>query len=157
VDRYDLIFVFESLRERKQKVDYAKQKLAILKDNIKEDHSFLHKVIEHAKIFRPILSEEAEAMIIDYWSSLNILIFPTNRVLETIIRTSFAFARLHFSSIVTSEIAKEAIQFLTNMYNAFDRKNLRILLYLIDIEWNGIAAISSSSHLTLFHNSINPL
>ena len=48
------------------------------------------------------------------------LAFPTNRVLETIIRTSIAFARLHFSSIVTSEIAKEAIDFLTKMYHAFD-------------------------------------
>ena len=121
VDRYDLPFVFEPLRERKDKLSYAKQKLAILKDDIKEDHALLRKVIEHAKTFRPILSEEAEAMITDFWSSLNILVFPTNRVLETIIRISFAFARLHFSNIVTAEIAKEAIQFLTNIYNAFDR------------------------------------
>ena len=34
---------------------------------------FLRKVIEHAKMFNPLLSEEAEAMITDYWSSLNIL------------------------------------------------------------------------------------
>ena len=121
VDRYDLPFVFEPLRERKDKLSYAKQKLAILKDDIKEDHALLRNVIEHAKTFRPILSEEAEAMITDFWSSLNILVFPTNRVLDTIIRISFAFARLHFSNIVTAEIAKEAIQFLTNIYNAFDR------------------------------------
>ncbi len=121
VDRYDLIFVFESLRYREQKIGYAKRKMAILKSqDIKEDHTFLRKVIEHAKTFNPILSEEAEAMITDYWSSLNIIVFPTNRVLETIIRTSIAFARLHFSSIVTSEIAKEAIDFLTKMYRVFD-------------------------------------
>ena len=44
--------------------------MAILKSqDIKEDHTFLRKVIEHAKTFKPILSEEAEAMITDYWSS----------------------------------------------------------------------------------------
>lgn len=122
IDRYDFIFVFEPLREKEQKISYAKRKMAILKcHDIKEDHEFLRKIIEHAKTFKPVLSEEAEAMIIDYWSSLNILVFPTNRVLETIIRTSIAFARLHYSNVVTVEIAKEAIAFLTNMYHAFDR------------------------------------
>ena len=121
VYRYDLIFVFEPLRDRVQKISYAKRKIAILKSqDIKEDHAFLRKVIEHAKSFDPILSEEAEAMITDYWSSLNILVFPTNRVLETIIRVSIAFAGLHFSNIVTSEIVKEAINFLTRMYYTFD-------------------------------------
>jgi hypothetical protein len=32
-----------------------------------------------------------------------------------------AFARLHFSNVVTAEIAKEAIEFLTKMYRAFDQ------------------------------------
>ena len=66
------------------------------------------------------MSEEAEAMIIDYWSGLDTKIFPTNRVLETIVRASMAFARLHFSNLVTAEIAKEAIDFLNRMYRAFD-------------------------------------
>jgi len=59
VDRYDLIFVFESLKDKNQKVDYAKRKLAILKSReVKEDHEFLRKIIEHAKDFNPQLSEE---------------------------------------------------------------------------------------------------
>jgi hypothetical protein len=41
-------------------------------------------------------------------------------VLDTIVRISMAFARLHFSNIVTAEIAREAIEFLTKMYKAFD-------------------------------------
>jgi DNA replicative helicase MCM subunit Mcm2 (Cdc46/Mcm family) len=55
-----------------------------------------------------------------YWSELGANIFPTNRVLDTIVRISMAFARLHFSNIVTAEIAREAIEFLTKMYKAFD-------------------------------------
>jgi DNA replicative helicase MCM subunit Mcm2 (Cdc46/Mcm family) len=121
VDRYDLIFVFESLRDKDQKVDYAKKKLAILRDvNLREDHEFLRKVIEHAKTFNPELTEEAEAMIIAYWSALDTKIFPTNRVLDTIIRICKAFARLRFSNLITAKIAKEAIEFLTRMYQAFD-------------------------------------
>jgi DNA replicative helicase MCM subunit Mcm2 (Cdc46/Mcm family) len=121
VDRYDLIFIFESLKKKEQKLEYAKKKLAILKNkDIKEDYVFLRKVIEYAKTFNPELNEEAEAMIIDYWSGLDTKIFPTNRVLETIVRVSMAFARVHFSNIVTAEIAKEAIEFLTRMYQAFD-------------------------------------
>jgi|GEM_PF-1717052 len=121
VDRYDLIFVFESLKNKEAKVAYAKKKLRILKSkDVAEDHELLRKVIEHAKTFNPVLSEEAEAMIIDYWSGLDTKIFPTNRVLETIVRASMAFARLHFSNLVTAEIAKEAIDFLNRMYRAFD-------------------------------------
>ena len=93
VDRYDLIFTFESLKKKEQKADYAKKKLAILKNKeIREDHQFLRKVIEHAKTFNPELSEEAESTIIEYWSGLDMKTFPTNRVLETIVRMSMAFA-----------------------------------------------------------------
>lgn len=121
VDRYDLIFVFESITNKEQKVAYARKKLEILKDKeLKEDLELLRKFIEHAKTFSPELTEEAEAMIIDYWSGLDTKIFPTNRVLDTIIRVSNAFARLHFSNLVTAQIAKEAIDFLTRMYQAFD-------------------------------------
>jgi DNA replicative helicase MCM subunit Mcm2 (Cdc46/Mcm family) len=123
IDRFDLIFVFESLSGKEQKVKYANKKLEILKDQtIKEDHNFLRKIIEHAKTFNLTLSEEAEAMITDYWTGLDVKIFPTNRVFDTIVRVSIAFARLHFSNIVTAEVAKEAIDFLTDMYRAFDAK-----------------------------------
>jgi replicative DNA helicase Mcm len=122
VDRYDLIFVFGSLKKKEQKVEYAKKKLAVLKksNEIREDYDFLRKVIEHAKTFNPQLSEEADVMIIDFWSELDSRIFPTNRILETIVRVSIAFARLHFSNLVTAEIAKEAIDFLAKMFREFD-------------------------------------
>jgi DNA replicative helicase MCM subunit Mcm2 (Cdc46/Mcm family) len=83
VDRYDLIFIFESLKKKEQKVEYATKKLAILKNkDIKEDYAFLRKIIEHAKTFNPELSEEAEAMIIDYWSGLDTKIFQPTESLK---------------------------------------------------------------------------
>jgi hypothetical protein len=59
-------------------------------------------------------------MIIDYWSSLDSTIFPTNRVLETMVRVSMAFARLHFSNVVTGEIARKAMEYVRAMFQSFD-------------------------------------
>ena len=69
VDRYDLVFVFEPLKDRVQKVSIRKAK-----DGNSESSGhkrgftpFLTKIIQQAKTFNPELSEEAEAMIMDYW------------------------------------------------------------------------------------------
>ncbi|CAN5476243.1 hypothetical protein BH18THE2_BH18THE2_27600 [soil metagenome] len=124
VDRYDLVLVFEALKGREIKAAYAKKKLQILRKSLDgetvEDCTFLRKIIEHARTFNPQLSDEAEVMIIEYWSGLDSNIFPTNRVLETIVRVSMAFARLHFSDEVTAAIAKESIDFITRIFKIFD-------------------------------------
>jgi replicative DNA helicase Mcm len=124
VDRYDLVLVFEPLKDKESKANYAKKKLEILRKSqngeTTEDYTFLRKIVEHARTFNPQLSDEAEAMIIEYWSSLDTKIFSTNRVLETIIRVSIAFARLHFSNEVTVEIAKKSLAFITRIFKAFD-------------------------------------
>ena len=97
VDRYDLIFVFESLKNKEAKVAYAKKKLTILRSkDVAEDHELLRKVIEHAKTFNPGLSEEAEAMIIDYWSGLDTKIFPTNRVRHNLYRAFDGLCKTSF-------------------------------------------------------------
>jgi hypothetical protein len=85
-----------------------------------QDYTLLRKVVKHAKSFQPQLNEEAENVIIQCWAGLSSSAFPTNRIFETIVRTSMAFARLHFSNIVTLDIAKEAIDFLGKMYKEFD-------------------------------------
>lgn len=116
--------VFESLKDKEKKLEYAKKKLKLLRrnevDRVMGDLEFLRKVIQHAKTFNPQLSEEAEAMIIEYWSSLDIKIFPTNRLLETIVRVSKAFARMHFSDEVNVAITRESLVFITRMLKAFD-------------------------------------
>jgi DNA replicative helicase MCM subunit Mcm2 (Cdc46/Mcm family) len=125
VDRYDFVLVFQAFSNQKQKANYLSKKLEIIKQlrlgELTVDYTFLQKLIQRAKSFDPELSDEAKAMIIDYWSKLDSRIFPTNRVAETIIRTSIAFARLHFSNIVTVDIAKEAIDFITELFKEFDK------------------------------------
>jgi DNA replicative helicase MCM subunit Mcm2 (Cdc46/Mcm family) len=126
VDRYDYVLVFKATTEREKKLDYAKQRLGLYRQlqdgELVVDYTFLQKFIQHARSFESVrISEEAEAMIAEYWSKLDSRIFPTNRVLETIQRTSMAFARLHFSNTVTVDIVNEAVAFITEMFQEFDQ------------------------------------
>jgi replicative DNA helicase Mcm len=141
LDRYDLIFVFKSLRNEQEKIQYAKSKFEIFRKyrnngngngnanadeedqqlQRQEGYVCLRKIIKHAKSFEPELSEEAENMIMQCWTQLSSNAFPTNRIFETLTRVSITFARLRFSNVVTLEIAKEAIDFLTKMYKEFDQ------------------------------------
>jgi DNA replicative helicase MCM subunit Mcm2 (Cdc46/Mcm family) len=130
VDRYDFVLAFQATTRQEDKRQYAEKRLDIVEkfndnafvDAVATDYTFLQKFIQHAKTFSPVeISEEAKAMIIDYWSKLDNRIFPTNRVLETIRRTSIAFARLHFSNVVTVGIAKEATDFITGIFSEFDK------------------------------------
>jgi hypothetical protein len=59
-------------------------------------------------------------MIVEFFSNLDTKHFPTRRVLDVATRVSMAFARLHFSDIVTAEIAKKALDFLGNIFREFD-------------------------------------
>jgi DNA replicative helicase MCM subunit Mcm2 (Cdc46/Mcm family) len=140
LDRYDLIFVFKPIKDNVEKIQYAKSKFEIFKkyhngnDNgngnaqqleepqqqQQQDYTRLRKIIKHAKSFEPELSEEAENMIIQCWAGLSNNAFPTNRIFESMVRLSMAYARLRFSNVVTLEIAKEAIEFLTKLYREFD-------------------------------------
>jgi DNA replicative helicase MCM subunit Mcm2 (Cdc46/Mcm family) len=112
-------------------MQYAKNKFEIYRkyrsndndgdqEHRKTNYSFLRKIIKHAKSFQPKLSEEAENLIMQCWAGLDSNVFPTNRMFETIVRVSIAFARLHFSNVVIAEIAKEAINYLTKMYREFN-------------------------------------
>jgi DNA replicative helicase MCM subunit Mcm2 (Cdc46/Mcm family) len=135
IDRYDLIFVFKALKDNEAKIQYAKSKFEIFRKynnnnnnnnnsgkqkQTEEDYTLLRQIIKHAKSFEPELSEDAENMIMQCWAGLSSSAFPTNRIFETLVRISMAVARLRFSNVVTLEIAKEAIDFLTKMYKEFD-------------------------------------
>lgn len=128
LDRYDLIFVFKPLTDQDAKMQYAKSKFAIFKrysslqpqEQSINDYTLLRKLIKHSRSFQPQLSEEAENIIMQCWTRLSSNAFPTNRIFETIVRLSMTFARLRFSNVVTAELAKEAIDFLSKMYREFD-------------------------------------
>ena len=127
IDRYDLILVFKESTSKSERERYARQKLAMLERTFKDeinpelDYILLRKIIQHAKTFNPTeFTEEAQSMLVEYYSSLNATIFPTRRALDDATRVSMAFARFHFSDIVTAEIAKKALDFLAEVNRAFD-------------------------------------
>jgi DNA replicative helicase MCM subunit Mcm2 (Cdc46/Mcm family) len=127
IDRYDLIFVFKEESDKAEREKYARQKLVILQRTLKgeinpeQDYIFLRKIIQQAKTFNPTeFTEEAESMLIQFYSNLNTTRFPTRRVFDVATRVSMVFARLHFSEIVTGEIAKKALDYLTELFKEFD-------------------------------------
>ena len=123
VDGFDLILVFTPITASEEKQEYARNRLKSIENSesiLKEQEEgilFLRKSIEYAKSFVPQLNEEAEAMIINFWSHMR----GTNRNLESIIRVSKAFGRLHFSHVVDATFAKEAIEYMAEQFNEFDR------------------------------------
>ena len=127
IDRYDLIFAVKEKTGKAEREEYAWQKLKILERTFKYEINpelnciLLRKIIQHAKTFNPTeLTEEAQSMLVEFFSSLNESIFPTRRALDVATRVSMAFARLHFSDIVTAEITKKALDFLAKIFREFD-------------------------------------
>jgi DNA replicative helicase MCM subunit Mcm2 (Cdc46/Mcm family) len=127
VDRYGLIFAFKDTADVHARKKYAYEKLAVLQRTFKgeidteSDYKLLRKIIQHAKTFNPTeLTEEAQTMIVEFFSNLNTKHFPTRRVLDVATRVSMAFARLYFSDIVTADIAKKALDFLRDVFREFD-------------------------------------
>jgi hypothetical protein len=59
-------------------------------------------------------------MIVEFFANLDVTNFPTRRILDVATRVSMAFARLHFSNVVTAEIAKKALTFLADVFRDFD-------------------------------------
>ena len=116
IDRYDLIFATKDSTSKSERENYARQKLAILERTFRDeinpesDYILLRKIIQHAKSFNPVeLTEKAKSMITEFYSSLDATKFPTRRVLDVATRVSMAFARLHFSDLVTGEITKRRL------------------------------------------------
>jgi DNA replicative helicase MCM subunit Mcm2 (Cdc46/Mcm family) len=127
VDRYDLVFAFRDETGLHARKKYGYEKLAILQKSLNNeidsdtDYKLLRKLIQHAKTFNPTrLTEEAHTMIVEFFANLNTINFQTKRVLDVATRVSMAFARLHFSEVVTAEIAKKALDFLAKVFKDFD-------------------------------------
>src|SRR5437667_2808196 len=73
------------------------------------DYTLIEKFIEYGRTITPTLTQQARAYLGEFYVKLtrtdNNFIFNT-RTLESIIRISKAFARLHLSDTVDQEIAR---------------------------------------------------
>jgi DNA replicative helicase MCM subunit Mcm2 (Cdc46/Mcm family) len=127
IDRYDLIFAFKDTENKEDKQEYGRKKLEIVQKSLNGeinpeiDYILLRKIIQHAKTFNPIeFTEEANSMLVGFYSNLGATVFPSRRVFDVATRVSMAFARLHFSDVVTAELAKKALDFLRDVFKEFD-------------------------------------
>jgi replicative DNA helicase Mcm len=115
-DRFDLLFVFRTARDRKMIADYAFRKTDphMMSDKLYEEeeknHDFIKKYILYCKAFHPQLSEDARIMLCDYYSSIAIN-FGSPRVLDGLYRTSHAVARLKQKDVIDCEDVKEVMEF----------------------------------------------
>jgi DNA replicative helicase MCM subunit Mcm2 (Cdc46/Mcm family) len=116
LDRFDLIFVFRTVRDKKKIAEYAFKKTDpgmmsnALDEEENQNYEFLRKYILYCKRFHPTPSEEARIMLCDYYTNVATK-FGSPRVLDALIRISHAIARLKQKDIVDIEDAKEAMEF----------------------------------------------
>jgi len=136
--RFDLIFVIRDVPERAVDEQIASHIMAIRRSRTfvqkpPLDIDFLRKYLLYCKNIQPVITPEAERMLIDFYlemrSQVESQAIPvTPRQLESLIRLAIARARLLLRNEVTKEDAAEAITLTKNMLYtvAIDKKTGKI-------------------------------
>jgi replicative DNA helicase Mcm len=116
IQRFDLIFIFREVTDSDTLRKYAKERDEIAKNfetGVYElDEEFLRKYMMYARMFNPILTEDAKIMLREYWIGMakaDVKGLP--RKLETLERIAISIAKLKLKNIVDVEEATEAMQF----------------------------------------------
>lgn len=136
--RFDLIFVIRDVPERVVDEQIASHIMAIRRSRSFAqkpplDIEFLRKYLLYCKNINPVITPEAEKMIIDFYLEMRSqtesqAIPVTPRQLESLIRLAMARARLLLRNEVTRDDVAEAITLTKNMLYtvAVDRKTGKI-------------------------------
>ena len=86
MDRFDLIFVLSESEDEEELREYAEQKLEKLSKKIPNYNRYLKMHIAIAKKIKPVLTEEASKLIIEYYINLtkssSVLKFRSKRMLR---------------------------------------------------------------------------
>jgi len=124
--RFDLIFVLKDKPDRTKDEQLARHVLEIHRkgDYVKTppvEFSILRKYIAYAKKLNPILTEEAQEIILDYYLRMRAtnsesMITVTPRQLEGLVRLATSGARLLLREKVTEDDAMQAISLVRRMY-----------------------------------------
>ncbi|MDP9289511.1 MAG: AAA family ATPase, partial [Thermoproteota archaeon] len=116
LDRFDLFFVFRTVREKTKIAEYAFKKTDphMMSDALQEqedkNYDFLRKYVLYSKRFHPNLSEGARIMLVEYYFNIAIK-FGSPRILDALLRITHAIARLKQKEIVETKDAIEAMEF----------------------------------------------
>ncbi len=110
IDRFDLIFVVRNMRDKLELRSYASKKLDLCGRKIIPDYTqYLRKYIEYSKRFNPVLSKEAEHMLMGFYVNIASS-YGSPRILESLIIIAKMIARLKLKTIVDAEDAYESQQ-----------------------------------------------
>ena len=109
LDRFDQISAFDDFSSLEESRMYAQRKVELSKRNIVHNYNYLRKYLLHAKTINPILTPEAQSMLVEFWLELKSKNIAGNRTLDSLIRVAKAFARLRLTSTVGSEIIAEVM------------------------------------------------
>ncbi len=128
IDRFDLIFVVRNMRDKLELRSYASKKLDLCGRKIIPDYTqYLRKYIEYSKRFNPVLSKEAEHMLMGFYVNIASS-YGSPRILESLIIIAKMIARLKLKTIVDAEDAYESQQ----LYNVI----LQQLQQVVNIKTN---------------------
>jgi replicative DNA helicase Mcm len=140
LDRFDLVFIFRSLKDEDTIREYA-YKMADLESNRVPDYSnYLVKHLEYAKRFKPQLNDEAKNMLTEFFTKIRLEGFGSNRVLNTLYRLAKAVARLKLKEIVDEDDAKDVMSFYNVMLQNF-QKAVNVSTNPKDIAYNEFVKI----------------
>ncbi|WP_423792103.1 ATP-binding protein [Methanocaldococcus indicus] len=131
ISRFDLIFpLIDEIKEEKDKDIYEYnlrwKKKVLLNDKkeftikgVKIDDEFIFKYIYYARQLRPIISEKAEKILVEYYVTMRkkgyeeFGVIPiTMRQAESLTRLAEAIAKAKLKEVVDEEDAKEAIEIM---------------------------------------------
>jgi MoxR-like ATPase len=149
IDRFDLMFVFRTLRDATTIREYAERKSDLEDRLIPDYYTYLKKHIIYAKqlIPNPKLSDEAKSMLNDYWINLAEN-FGSPRILETLFRLAKSRARLKLKQVVDAEDARETMQF----YNIILQQHQQVVSIPDsprDVTYNECVSILKESKLAI--------
>ena len=119
LDRFDLVFIFRSLKDEDEIRKYAYKMAELESSKIPDYSNYLVKHLEYAKKFNPIINDEAKNMLTEFFTKIRLGGFGSNRVLNTLYRLAKAVARLKLKEIVDEEDAKDAMSFYNVMLQNF--------------------------------------
>jgi MCM AAA-lid domain/MCM P-loop domain len=116
IQRFDLILVFREITDldilRKYQSSREQISRSCNSESFDKDHEFLKKYLILARTINPSFTEEAKAMISEYWIGMaKNGIRGLHRKLDTLERIAIAVAKLKLKSNADVEEAKEAMEF----------------------------------------------
>ncbi len=120
VDRFDLMFIFKTSKDPIDLREYTYKKSRSESCKIPNYDEFIMKYLIYAKRCNPIISDEAETILNEYYIGIARTV-DSSRVRDTLFRVARMVVRLKLKNVVDAEDALEVCQFYNVILNEHDQ------------------------------------